>query len=62
MKKNKYETPWTECVEVELENGFMNGSVVDEDVLNDSQITIESQQVGAESNYFDGENASQWDY
>ena len=61
-KKRPYVVLQTECITVELENGFMSGSVVNRDQYNEPTITIEDQAVGAESNYFDGENQSGWDY
>lgn len=61
MKKD-YIAPHTERTEVELEQGFMNASVVDSDEEPQATISIENQEVGAESNYFDGENQSGWDY
>lgn len=61
-KKRPYVVLQTECITVELENGFMSGSVVNRDQYNEPTIKIEDQAVGAESNYFDGENQSGWDY
>ena len=61
-KKRPYVTAQTECIAVELESGFMSGSVVNRDQYNEPTIKIEDQAVGAESNYFDGENQSGWDY
>lgn len=59
-QKSKYVAPSTRRVTVELEQGFMNASVVDKDVMDNSKITIENQEVGAESDYF--KDNSSWDY
>lgn len=58
--KKKYIAPQTEMSEVELESGFMKGSIVDQDALDQATISIEEQEVGAESDYFN--NHSTWDY
>lgn len=58
--KETYEAPQTELKRVELEQGFMNGSIVDKDVAEEATISIENQEVGAESDYFN--NGSEWDY
>lgn len=61
MKKKKYEAPQTRYLEVELEQGLMvKGSIVDQDKETEEKISINSQEVGAESNYFD--NNSEWDF
>lgn len=60
MKKETYVSPQTCYTEVELESGFMNGSIIDVDKEKESTISIENQEVGAESNYF--ESGSDWDY
>ena len=59
-QKSKYVAPSTRRVTVELEQGFMNASVVNKDVMDDSKITIDNQEVGAESDYF--KDSSRWDY
>lgn len=61
MKKKCYETPDMEVIQVELEKGFMAGSVVDKDKQEEKTISINSQEVGAESNYFDNPNEG-WDF
>lgn len=58
--QKKYEAPQTQHEEVELEQGFMSGSVVDEDKQEKPTISIQDQEVGAESDYFT--NDSGWDY
>lgn len=50
--QKKYEAPQTQHAEVELEQGFMSGSVVDEDKQEKPTISIQDQEVGAESDYF----------
>lgn len=63
MKKRKYIAPETDCVTVELEQGFMKGSVVPKDEQDDSAISINNQEVGAESNYFDNpDGGNEWDF
>lgn len=59
--QKKYEAPQTQHAEVELEQGFMSGSVVDEDKQEQPTISIQKQGVGAESDYFSDPNAG-WDY
>lgn len=59
MKKKLYETPRTQHVEVELEGSFC-ASVVDTDKEVESTISIQKQEVGAESDYFT--NDSEWDF
>lgn len=61
MKKKKYEAPQTRYLEVELEQGLMvKGSIVDQDKETEKNISINSQEVGAESDYF--KNDSEWDF
>lgn len=61
MKKKKYEAPQTRYLEVELEQGLMvKGSIVDQDKETEEKISINSQEVGAESDYF--KNDSEWDF
>ncbi len=60
-----YQPPQTLRVRVEVENGFCSGSVVPDEPSEDETITIEHQEIGAESNYFDNaENpeGNKWDY
>jgi len=59
--QKKYEAPQTQHAEVELEQGFMSASVVDEDKQEKPTISIQNQEVGAESDYFSDPNAG-WDY
>lgn len=59
MKKKEYEVPLTTYSEVELEGTFC-ASIVDEDKQDNSNISIESQEIGATSDYFT--NDSDWDY
>ena len=62
MKKKFYETPRTQHVEVETEGNFC-GSVVDTDKEVESTISINKQEVGVESNYFDNPNGgNEWDF
>ena len=60
MEKKDYIAPQTKQALVELEQGFMSASVVNADKLEEPTISIEDQEVGAESNYFEDE--SNWDY
>lgn len=62
VKKN-YEIPLTELVQVEAESGFCAGSVVTDDQQDEPTITIQEQEVGASSDYFNatGSDAG-WDY
>lgn len=60
-----YVPPCTLRVRVEVENGFCSGSVVPDEPSEEETITIEHQEIGAESNYFDNtENpdGNRWDY
>lgn len=57
----KYVAPQTKSSEVELESNFC-GSIVDDDKQDESTITIQDQEIGAESNYFDGSGDNQWDF
>lgn len=59
--KKIYEKPMILLTSVEVENGFMNGSVVDKNEEDSDSITIENQEVGAESDYFSN-GGSGWDY
>lgn len=59
MKKKLYETPHTQHVEVETEGSFC-GSIVDKDKEEKPTISIQNQDVGAESDYFT--NNSEWDF
>lgn len=61
MTKRKYIAPETDYVTVELEQGFMKGSVVPKDEQDEPTISINNQEVGAESNYFDNPNEG-WDF
>lgn len=45
-KKEKYEAPQTEVTKVELENGFMAGSVVDKEDNKDNPVDAGDQEVG----------------
>ena len=49
MKKKMYVSPETEMRIVELENGFMNGSVVDKDDNTDNPVDAGDQEI--EGNY-----------
>lgn len=49
MKKKMYVSPETEMRTVELENGFMNGSVVDKDDNTDNPVDAGDQEI--EGNY-----------
>ena len=60
MEKKDYIAPQTKQALVELEQGFMSASVVNADKLEEPTISIEDQEVGAESNYF--KDGSNWDY
>lgn len=44
-KKEKYEAPQTEVTKVELENGFMSGSVVDKEDNRDNPVDAGDQEV-----------------
>ena len=54
MKKKMYVSPETEMRTVELENGFMNGSVVDKDDNTDNPVDAGDQEI--EGNYDFTEN------
>ena len=60
MTKTKDVAPQTKCSEVELEEGFMKASIVDEDKQDQPTIAITDQGGGAESDYFT--NDSKWDF
>lgn len=60
MKRKEYEIPRMDKLEVELEKGFMAASIVDEDKQEKPTISIQNQEVGAESDYFS--NDSKWDF
>lgn len=60
MEKKDYIAPQTKQALVELEQGFMSASVVNADKLEEPTISIEDQEVGAESDYF--KDGSNWDY
>ena len=64
MEKKDYIAPQTKQALVELEQGFMSASVVNADKLEEPTVSIEEQEVGAESNYFDNENQdfNKWSY
>ena len=59
MEKKDYIAPQTKQALVELEQGFMSASVVNADKLEEPTVSIEAQEVGAESNYF--EVVCNWD-
>lgn len=54
MKKKVYEAPLTKYTQVELENGFMAGSVFDED-NKDHDLPIEDQQKGEDFDFSNSE-------
>lgn len=55
MKKKLYETPQTQHVEVELEEGVMGGgSVFNPEGGHDKGVSIEGHGFGNSGNYFDG--------
>lgn len=58
QEQKEYEAPQTTCLEVELEGNFC-ASVVDEDKQDEPTISIQNQDVGAESDYFT--TNSEWD-
>lgn len=63
MTKRKYIAPETDCVTVELEQGFMKGSVVPKDEQDAPTISINEQEIGAESDYFNtSDPTSGWDF
>lgn len=53
MKKVVYVAPETKLTKVELENGFMKGSVFDPDNNQDEGVSIEGHEVGNEGDYTD---------
>lgn len=59
MKRKIYESPLTLRTEVELE-GYFCASIVDDDKEKKETISIQKQDVGAESDYFT--NDSEWDF
>lgn len=65
MKKKLYETPRTQHVEVELEEGVMKASVFDPEDGHDKGVSIEGHYFGNEGNYFDNptteEGWNEWD-
>ena len=66
MKKKLYETPRTQHVEVELEEGIMNtASAFDPEDGHDGGVSIEGHGFGNEGNYFDNNNGiegwNDWD-
>lgn len=58
MDKKKYEAPLTKYTQVELENGFMTGSVFKDDEES-QELTIENQDKGADFDFTTDEN-SKW--
>lgn len=66
QKKKKYDAPSTKKTEVELEGSLCQASLVpDEPEEGDTPtISIQGQEIGVESNYFNNEDASKnaWDY
>lgn len=53
MKKVVYVAPETKLTKVELENGFMKGSVFDPENDQDDGVSIEGHKVGNEGDYTD---------
>ena len=53
MKKVVYVAPETKLTKVELENGFMKGSVLDPENDQDKGVSIEGHEVGNEGDYTD---------
>lgn len=51
MKKKKYEAPQTRCLEVELEQGFMNASVFDPEDKHDEGVTIDGHKFGKKGDF-----------
>lgn len=66
MKKKLYETPRTQHVEVELEQGFMTASVFDPENQQDDGVSIDGHEVGNTGDYTnigwdnDGGTRSTW--
>lgn len=58
QKQKEYETPQTTFVEVELEQGFMKASIVDEGEAN-SEVTAGNQTISDEWD-FTTEEKNQW--
>lgn len=56
MKRKIYERPQTTLMCIEVENGFMGGSIFDEENQQDDGVSIEGHEVGNEATY---EN---WDF
>lgn len=66
MKKKLYETPHTQHVEVELEEGLMSkASVFDPEDGHDNGVSIEGHEFGNSGNYFDNPTTesgwNEWD-
>lgn len=66
MKKKLYETPRTQHVEVELEEGIMNkASIFEPEGGHDKGVSIEGHGFGNSGNYFDNNNGiegwNDWD-
>lgn len=62
MKKKLYETPRTQHVEVELEEGLMSkASVFDPEGGHDNGVSIEGHGYGNYGNYFDNTTPGQGD-
>lgn len=66
MKKKLYETPRTQHVEVELEQGFMSASIFDPGNQQDDGVSIDGHEVGNTGDYTgigwdnDGNTRSTW--
>lgn len=58
MKKKTYVAPETEMRIVELEQGFMRGSVVDKDPNTNNPVTAGSQEIGGS---YDFSNSDPWE-
>lgn len=54
MTKRKYIAPETDCVTVELEQGFMKASVFEPEDEHDNGVSIEGHEFGNSGNYFNG--------
>lgn len=61
MKKKNYETPHTQHVEVELEEGVMAGGSVFVEKEDSESLTIDNQTKGAEFNFGEGFGDNTWD-
>ena len=57
MKKKTYVAPETEMRIVELEQGFMRGSVIDKDQNTDNPVTAGSQEI---EDSYDFSNSDPW--